>query len=211
MRFYGYFRSSAAHRCRIAFNLKGLTPETVAVNLREGQQGSPAFRRLNPQGLVPMLDTGRVQLTQSLAIIEWLDETQPGPRLLPEDPDLRAEVRGFAQVIACDTHPLQNLRVQGYLKTELGQDQTAVEGWLRQWISAGLDACETLAAARPDGQFLFGDTPGLAEICLIPQMLSAERFGVATAPYPRLNRVRAACEALPTFADAHPARQPDAT
>ncbi len=209
MKFYGYFRSSAAYRCRIAFNLKGVQPEFIAVNLRAGDQKSDAFLDLNPQGLVPMLDTGTDRLTQSMAIIEWLDETHPTPPLLPQDPAARAHVRAFAQIIACDIHPLQNLRVLQFLKGHYGQDQDGLDAWCRNWIAPGLAACEAMAAARPQGAFAFGDTPGLAEILLVPQMFSAERFHLDLAAFPRLNAIRAACAALPAFADAHPARQPD--
>ena len=211
MKFYGYFRSSAAYRCRIAFNLKGIQPEFVAVNLRAGDQKSDAFRDLNPQGLVPMLDTGTARLTQSMAIIEWLDETHPTPPLLPQDAAARAHVRAFAQIVGCDIHPLQNLRVLKYLKGQYGQDQDGLDAWCRNWIAPGLAACETMAADQTHGgAYVFDHAPGLAEILLIPQMFSAERFHLDLTPFPRLNAVRAACELLPAFAEAHPARQPDA-
>ena len=211
MRFHGFFRSSSAYRCRIAFNLKGIQPDTAHVSLRRNEQRSPGYLALNPQGLVPALDTGEGVLAQSLAIIEWLDETQPGPKLLPADPMTRAQVRAFAQVIACDIHPLQNLRVLNYLETTFGADQEARDEWCRTWIAPGLEACEAIAAAQDHGgAFAFGDTPSLADICQIPQMFSADRFGLPLDPYPRLNAIRAACEALPAFAEAHPARQPDA-
>ncbi|MDP5306632.1 maleylacetoacetate isomerase [Paracoccus spongiarum] len=211
MRFYGYFRSSSAYRCRIAFNLKGLAPEVVTVNLRDKAHRDDAFLAMNPQGLVPVLDTGTARLTQSLAIIEWLDETQAGARLLPDDATARAEVRAFAQIIACEVHPLQNLRVLNYIKAHHGQDQDGAGAWCRHWIAEGLAACEAIAAAQDHrGAFAFGDRPGLADICLVPQMFSADRFGLATDAYPRLRAIRAACEALPAFAEAHPARQPDA-
>ena len=211
MIFHGYFRSSSAYRCRIAFGLKGLTPDFVSVHLRKGggQQKSPAYRALNPQGLVPTLSDGDFHLTQSLAIIEWLDETQPGPRLLPENANLRAEVRAFAQVIACDIHPLQNLRVLEYLKAEFAADQVALDRWCARWITDGLTACEALLARRAPSTFCFGDTPTLADICLVPQMFSATRFGVNTSALPRLTAIHAACEALPAFAAAHPKTQPD--
>ncbi|MDO5641785.1 MAG: maleylacetoacetate isomerase [Paracoccus sp. (in: a-proteobacteria)] len=211
MIFYGYFRSSSAYRCRIAFNLKGVTPEALPVNLREGAQKAEAFRRLNPQGLVPALDTGGGVLFQSLAIIEWLDETHPLPPLLPAGPIMRAHVRGFAQIIACEVHPLQNLRVLNYIKQHHGQDQAGADQWCRHWIAEGLAACEVIAASQTHrGGFTFGEAPGLADICLIPQMFSADRFGLDLAPYGRLREIRAVAEALPAFADAHPARQPDA-
>lgn len=211
MIFHGYFRSSSAYRCRIAFGLKGMRPDFVSVHLRKGggQQKSPAYRALNPQALVPTLSNGDFHLTQSLAIIEWLDETQPGPRLLPEDANLRAEVRAFAQVIACDIHPLQNLRVLDYLKAEFAADQAALDRWCARWITDGLMACEALLSRRAPSTFCFGDTPTLADICLVPQMFSATRFGVDTSALPRLTAIVAACEALPAFAAAHPKTQPD--
>ena len=213
MKFHGYFRSSAAYRCRIAFNLKGLSPEFASVHLRRGggEQKSAAYRAVNPQGLVPALEVDGLVLTQSLAIIEWLDETWTAPALLPADKDLRARVRAFAQTIACDIHPLQNLRVLAYLKEELGQSQDAVDAWCRRWLGDGLAACEALLAREQvRGDFCFGDAPGLADICLVPQMFSAIRFGVDLTNLPRLRAIQAACEALPAFADARPERQPDA-
>jgi maleylacetoacetate isomerase len=207
---HGYFRSSAAYRLRIALNLKGIDTEFRSIHLRRGDQRGDAYTAVNPQGLVPTLETddGAV-LTQSLAIIEWLDETRPEPALLPKDPLGRAHARALAQVIACDVHPLQNLRVLRYLKRELGQDQVGLDAWCRHWIAPGLATCEALLARAPDAPFAYGDAPGLAEVCLIPQMFSADRFGLDLAPYPRLNALRMRCEALPAFADAHPSKQPD--
>jgi maleylacetoacetate isomerase len=207
---YGYFRSSAAYRVRIALNLKGLPHDFREVHLRRGDQTATAFLAVNPQGLVPALEVGGRVLTQSLAIVEWLDETYPEPRLLPADRDLRARVRAFAQVIACDVHPLQNLRILRYLKRQYGEEQDGLDAWCRHWVGAGLAACEALVAREPAAEFAFGAAPGLAEICLVPQMFSADRFGVDLAPFPRLRRLRAACEALPAFAAAHPSVQPDA-
>ncbi|MBD3785350.1 MAG: maleylacetoacetate isomerase [Sphingomonadales bacterium] len=211
MRFHGYFRSSSAYRCRIAFNLKGTPTDFVSVHLRKdgGQQKTPAYRALNPQALVPALEEGDFRLTQSLAIIEWLDETQPGPKLLPADANLRAQVRAFAQVIACDVHPLQNLRVLDCLKAEFGADQAALDAWCGRWITEGLAACEALLAARLATPFCFGEAPGLADICLIPQVFSAARFGVSLADMPRLRAIAETCNALPAFAAAHPKNQPD--
>lgn len=211
IRFYGYFRSSSAYRCRIAFNLKGIETDFVSVHLRKGggQQKTPDYRARNPQALVPTLEEGAFTLTQSLAIIEWLDETQPGPKLLPEEANLRAEVRAFAQVIACDVHPLQNLRVLDYLKAEFGADQAALDAWCGRWITDGLVACEALLARRAPTTFCFGESPTLADICLIPQVFSAGRFGVSLEAMPRLRAVAAACEALPAFAAAAPKAQPD--
>ena len=210
MRFHGYFRSSSAYRCRIAFNLKGLSYEFASIPLRTGAHKTDAFRALNPQALVPALEDGGDVFTQSLANIEWLDETHPAPPLLPADPAGRAHARAFAQVIACEIHPLQNLRVLDYLRRDLGQDEASVNRWLGRWISEGLAACEELLSRRPASRFCFGETPGLADICLVPQMFSADRFGIDTAGFPRLKAVRAVCEALPAFAEAAPARQPDA-
>ncbi|WBU53107.1 maleylacetoacetate isomerase [Paracoccus sp. SCSIO 75233] len=211
LKFYGYFRSSAAYRCRIAFNLKSVQPEVLPVNLRAGEQQADAFTAINPQGLVPALDTGTEVLSQSLAIIEWLEEVHPQPPLLPADPVARAQVRAFAQIIACDIHPLQNLRVLNHLKARFGLDQTGAQDWCRHWIAEGLSACETVAAAQTHaGAFTFGTSPGLADICLIPQLFSADRFGVEITAFPRLQDIRAACDALPAFAAAHPSQQPDA-
>jgi maleylacetoacetate isomerase len=212
MKFYGYFRSSAAYRCRIAFNLKGLAPVFFPVHLSRGggEQKSIAYRALNPQGLVPTLEIDGLVLTQSLAIIEWLDETYPEKPLLPAGKDLRATVRAFAQAIACDIHPLQNLRVLNYLGGELGQDNARIDAWRRRWIGDGLAACEALLSRREDrGDFCFGMAPGLADICLIPQLFSAARFGVDLSSMPRLRAVQIACENVAAFSEAHPARQPD--
>ncbi len=211
IRFHGYFRSSSAYRCRIAFNLKRLEYDFVSVHLRKdgGQQKTAAYRALNPQALVPALEAGDFRLTQSLAIIEWLDETQPGARLLPGDANLRAEVRAFAQVIACDVHPLQNLRVLDYLKGHFAADQAALDAWCERWISDGLAACEALLSARPASAFCFGDAPTLADVCLVPQVFSAARFGVDLSAMPRIGAIAANCEALPAFAKAHPRQQPD--
>lgn len=208
---YGFFRSSAAHRLRIALNLKGLAPDFRSVHLRRGDQRSDAYLARNPQGLVPALETddGAV-LTQSLAIIEWLDETHPAPPFLPADATTRAQARAFAQVIACDIHPLQNLRVLRHLKRSFGLDEAGLDAWCRHWIAPGLAACEALLARGPGGGFAFGDGPGLAEICLVPQMASADRFGLDLAPYPRLRALRERCLALPAFAEADASRQPDA-
>lgn len=212
--FHGYFRSSSAWRCRIAFNLKGITPETQFVHLRRngGEQKQPAFRMLNPQALVPTLelDDGTV-LTQSLAIIEWLDETHPMPPLLPADAAERALVRGFAQTIACDIHPLQNLRVLDYLRNEFDQQQGGLDEWCQRWIGDGLAACEVLVTrSGSNGQFCFGDTPGLADICLAPQLGSADRFSVDLTAMPRLREISAAYAQHPAFSAALPAHQPDA-
>ena len=210
MRFYGYWRSSSAYRCRIAFNLKGVAPDVAAVHLPSGAQKADSFRALNPQALVPALDVDGEVFTQSLAIIEWLDEAHPDPPLLPRDAAERAHARAFAQAIACEIHPLQNLRVLAYLRQDLRLDEAAVGAWLARWLGEGLAACEALLTARPSRRFCFGDAPGLPDVCLVPQMFSADRFGVDTSAFPRLRAVRAACEALPAFSEAAPARQSDA-
>ena len=208
----GYFRSSAAWRVRIALNLKGLGFATIARHLRKREQAAPDYVAKNPQGLVPALEVpGQGVLTQSMAIIEWLEETKPLPPLLPADPWGRARVRSLAQIVACDIHPIQNLRVLAYLKHELGQDQPAIDAFARHWIEAGLGALEArLAREAETGRFCHGDAPGLADLCLVPQLGNARRFGVDLAPYPTVLRIEAACAALPAFEDAAPERQPDA-
>jgi maleylacetoacetate isomerase len=210
MRFYGYYRSSAAYRCRIAFNLKGVTPETVFVHLAKGEQKQPEFLKKNPQGLLPTLEVeGRV-LTQSLAIMEWLEETKPTPALLPKAPLDRAHVRALALALAADTHPLHNVRVLNALKAEFGLGQAQVDSWIVKWIGGGLKAYEaTIAAAGTAGKFSFGDTPTLADICLMPQVFAADRFKVDISGLAHIQRIKSHCEALPAFANAHPAKQPD--
>jgi len=209
MRLHGYFRSSASYRVRIALNLKGLSAEQLTHHLRKGEQRDPAYLAINPQGLVPTLqDEGGASLTQSLAIIEWLDEIHPQPPLLPDNPLRRAHVRGFAQVLACDTHPLQNLKVLARLR-ELGLPEEKVTGWAGWANREGLAACEKLIADEP-GPFCFGETPTLADLCLVPQLGNARRFGVDVAAFPRLLKAEAAAKNLKAFADAAPERQPDA-
>ncbi len=207
MRLHGYFRSSAAWRVRIALNLKGLSVQHVSHHLRRGEQHDADYKRLNPQGLVPALETddGAV-LTQSLAICEWLDETWPQPRLLPGDALLRARIRAFAEVIACDIHPLQNLRVLDRLRASLPSPE--VKAWARWIIEDGLEACEVLVQdqGRP---FCFGGSPTLADICLVPQLANARRFGCDLSPYPSLLATEAACQTVPAFIDAAPEHQPD--
>lgn len=205
---HGYFRSSAAWRIRIALALKGLEAEQVSHHLARGEQHSPAYRKLNPQGLVPALETddGHV-LTQSLAIIEYLEAIRPEPRLLPADPVRAAKVRAFALAIACDIHPLQNLRVLRKLAA-MGHDEEAVKDWARDVIATGLDALEIIAAAEP-GPFCFGSAPTLADVLLVPQLGNARRFGVELV-HTRLLEAEAAAMALPAFAGAIPANQPDA-
>jgi maleylpyruvate isomerase len=208
MRLHGYFRSSASYRVRIALNLKGLTAEHLAHHLRKGEQRDPAYLAINPQGLVPTLDDGGTILTQSLAIIEWLDETHPEPSLLPHDPLRRAKVRAFAMALACDTHPVQNLKVLARLR-QLGLPEEQVTDWAAWANREGLAACETLIATEP-GPFCFGTAPTIADLCLVPQLANARRFGVAVEAFPRLSRAETAAKAVKAFADAAPERQPDA-
>ena len=210
---YGYWRSSAAYRVRIALNLKGIDYESAPVHLVRdgGEQHSPAYRALNPQRLVPALVVGDTVFTQSLAIIEYLEETGPAPALLPPDAAGRARVRSLAQIIACDVHPLQNLRVLNYLAGELGADQDQRTAWARHWIAEGLRAFEDRLARSPDtGAFCHGDTPGLADACLVPQLFNARRFGCALDAWPTLGRIDEACRKLPAFRAAAPEAQPDA-
>jgi maleylpyruvate isomerase len=208
MKLYGYYRSSAAFRVRIALNLKSVTVEHAFRHLRRGEQCAPDYLKLNPQGLLPtlVLDDGTV-LTQSLAIIEWLDETYPEPSFLPSDPVRRAKVRAFAGAIACDTHPLQNLRVLNQIRSLSDEDTTIA--WARRVNEEGLAACEKLVASEA-GPFCFGERPTLADICLVPQMTNARRYGADLSGCSRLLEAEAAAMALPAFADAHPTRQPDA-
>jgi len=210
MRLYGYFRSSAAYRCRIALNLKGLPHELVSVHLRKGEQRGESFLKLNPQGLVPALEEGGRLITQSLAIMEWLEETHPTPALLPRDPFERAHVRALALSIACEIHPFQNLRVLNHLRTELGQDQAGLDRWCRRWIETGLGAYEqTLLATGTAGAFSFGDTPTIADACLLPQVFSAARFGADISGLRTIERIARSAAAHPAFIAAHPSKQPD--
>jgi maleylpyruvate isomerase len=208
MKLHGYFRSSASYRVRIALNLKGLTADHLAHHLRKGEQRDPAYLAINPQGLVPALDDGGAILTQSLAIIEWLDETHPEPALLPKDPLRRAKVRAFAMALACDTHPLQNLKILARLR-QLGLPEEQVTEWAAWANREGLAACEALIAGEA-GPFCFGATPTIADLCLIPQLANARRFGVALEAFPRLLQAETAARAVKAFADAAPDRQPDA-
>jgi maleylpyruvate isomerase len=208
MKLHGYFRSSASYRVRIALNLKGLSAEHLSHHLRKGEQCAPAYLAINPQGLVPTLEDGGAILTQSLAIIEWLDETHPAPPLLPKDPFRRAKVRAFALALACDTHPVQNLKVLARLR-QLGLPEAEVTGWAAWANREGLSACETLIAGEP-GPFCFGAAPTIADLCLVPQLANARRFGVDVSAFPRLLQAEAAAKTLKAFADAAPERQPDA-
>ncbi len=210
MKLYGYFRSSAAFRVRIALNPKGLDYDNAFVHLRRGGRAQPAFRGVNPQGLVPALAVDGHTLIQSLPIIEYLDETYPEPPLLPRDPADRARVRGLAAVVACDIHPLNNLRVLRYLQRPLGHDQEAIATWYNHWIAAGFEALERLLADDPrTGAFCHGTAPTLADIALVPQVVNAERYSLDLAPYPTLKRIFQTCMKLDAFAAAHPGQQPD--
>jgi len=217
LQLHSYFRSSAAYRVRIALNLKGLAWETMPVHLLKGggEQFTPAFRATNPQALVPALrlpdEEGGGVLTQSLAIIEYLDEIHGGAPLLPGSALGRARVRALAQAIACDLHPLNNLRVLRYLKHELGVDEAQKNAWYAHWVALGLGAVEQMLAGSPDtGRFCHGEAPGLADCCLVPQIYNAQRFGCPLDAYPTIGRIVAACNALPAFQQAAPERQPDA-
>lgn len=203
MKLYDYPYSSAAYRVRIALNLKGQTVEAVPVDLREGRQCSADYHALNPTGLVPSLDTGEGLLGQSLAIIEYLDERFPEPPLLPSGAFARARARALALQVACDIHPLNNLRVRQYLERELGANEEQKLAWYHHWLRLGLDALERQLAGN-GSLFCCGDTPGLADICLVPQLYNARRFSLDLSPYPRLVAIDTACQRLDAFASAHP-------
>ncbi len=209
MRLYSYWRSTASYRVRIALNLKGVVFQTVPVDLVGGDQNAPGYVALNPGRAVPTLvpDDGAV-LTQSLAILEWLDETHPAPALLPGDPVLRARVRAAALTIACDIHPVNNLRVVGKLKA-MGHSQDEAVAWMNDWMMRGFAAFEALIA--PATPFCFGDRPGLADLCLVPQLYNAHRWGCDLAPFARLTGIEARCLSLPAFDASRPENQPDAT
>ncbi|HEY6366632.1 MAG TPA: maleylacetoacetate isomerase [Candidatus Binatia bacterium] len=213
MKLYTFFRSSASYRVRIALNLKGLTYEQIPIHLRRagGEQFAGSYKAINPQGLVPTLDDGGQILTQSLAIIEYLEERYPKPPLLPTDSADRARVRSMALIIACEIHPIQNLRILVHLKNNLRQSEDDLNRWARHWIDLGLSALEQMTTSTlKRGKFCFGDTPTLADICLVPQLANARRFGCDLSAYPTLLQVETACNALPAFANAAPEKQPDA-
>jgi maleylpyruvate isomerase len=213
MKLYTFFRSSASYRVRIALNLKGLAYEQIPIHLRRrgGEQFAASYKTINPQALVPALeDNGRI-VTQSLAIIEYLEERYPKPPLLPADPADRALVRSMALVVACEIHPIQNLRVLVYLKNNLQQSEEDLNRWARHWIDLGLSALEQMTSSIPNrSHFCFGDTPTLGDICLVPQLANARRFGCDLSAYPTLLQIEKACNALPAFANAAPEKQPDA-
>ncbi|RST29913.1 maleylacetoacetate isomerase [Sphingomonas ginkgonis] len=200
---HDYWRSSACYRVRIALHLKGVDFDTHVVDLAAGDQRSEAWRAENPQGLVPMLEIDGHRLVQSLAIMDYLDARHEQPPFVPKDPAARSHVLAMALVVACDIHPLNNLRVLRHLKGELGQSQEAADEWYRHWVREGLAALEAMAAPGA-GRFLAGDEIGFADICLVPQLYNARRFDVPLAPYPTLARVEASCLALPAVAAAHP-------
>jgi maleylacetoacetate isomerase len=211
MRLFTYFRSGTSHRVRIALNLKGLAYEQVPVHLVKGEQRQEGYRALNPQGLVPLLEDGEVRVSQSLAIIEYLERTHPQPPLLPEDPAGQARVRSLALICACEMHPLNNLRVLKYLKQPLGLDQAARDEWCRHWMEEGFAALERRLASEPEtGRFCHGDRPTLADVCLVPQVVSAARWNTDLGPYPTVRRIRDACQEFEPFVRAMPANQPDA-
>jgi maleylpyruvate isomerase len=213
MKLYTFFRSSASYRARIALNLKGLDYEQIPIHLRRGggEQFSATYKAINPQALVPALEDQGRTVTQSLAIIEYLEERYPKPPLLPADPADRAWVRSMALIIACEVHPIQNLRVLNYLKNEHKQSDDAVNNWARHWINLGLSALDqmVLRGAQP-AKFCAGDVPTVADICLVPQLANARRFGCDLSRFPTLLRIESHCAALPAFANAAPEKQPDA-
>jgi maleylacetoacetate isomerase len=211
MKLYTFFRSSAAFRVRIALNLKGIQYESISKIFAKNEHRAPEYLRLNPQGLIPALDVGGNTLAQSLAIIEYLDETHPTPAFLPANPLARAQVRSMAQAIACDIHPLNNLRILNYLKNELKQDENSVNTWYRHWISEGFRGLEAQARDHSTSKrHMFGDSISVADICLVPQMFNARRFDTDLSAFPTLVAISTHLESLPAFAAARPEVQPDA-
>jgi len=210
MRLYDYCRSSAAYRVRLALNFKGLAYDQVAVDLRKGGQREPRFLAINPQGLVPVLEDEGAVLTQSLPILNYLEERYPAPALLPKDLPGRCQSRAIAVAIACEIHPLNNLRVLQYLERELGLDEGARMVWYRHWIAEGFGPLEAMIA-RSAGEFCVGDAPSLADVCLVPQVYNARRYDCDLAPYPTIRRIDERCREIEAFARAAPERQPDAT
>jgi maleylpyruvate isomerase len=211
MKLHGYFRSSAAFRVRIALNLKGIAYDAAYVHLAKGEHRAPAYGALNPQALVPTLEDAGQLLTQSLAIIEYLEETHPQPALLPKDAAGRARVRSLALLVACEIHPVNNLRVLQHLKRTLGQDEEQVNAWYRHWIADGLSKLEAqLAGTAGTGLCSHGDAPTMADCCLVPQVFNAQRYKCDTAAFPTVMRVFAECMKIDAFDRAQPAKQPDA-
>ena len=210
MKLYNFFRSSTSHRLRIALNLKGITTDYVAVNLRVDEQQNDDFRVVNPQQLVPALDTGDKVMIQSPAIIEWLEEKYPTPALLPQGADARAHVRALAAIVGCDIHPINNRRILQTLRKQFGANEDAINAWCDTWISSGFDAYEALIAADPSrGRFSYGDAPGMADVYLIPQVESARRFNVDMNRWPLISAIDKACGELEAFQKAAPMVQPD--
>ena len=210
MRLYSFFRSSAAYRVRIALNVKGVDYETVSVDLPSAAHRAPEFRAVNPQATIPTLDDDGTILWQSLAIIEYLDARYRSPRLIPAEPVARARVQALAQLIACEIHPLNNLRVLQYLRGELKLDEAAVNKWYAHWIAEAFGSLETLVGRFSGGRYCFGDSLSLADVCLVPQMYNARRFNCDLTPYPTLVRIADGLRANPAFARAAPENQPDA-
>jgi maleylacetoacetate isomerase len=210
MKLYTYFRSSAAFRVRIALNLKGIAYEPQVVWLPDGQQKSDAYRQINPQNLVPTLIDEGERLSQSMAIIEYLDETHPEPALLPKEPLDKARVRSLSQLIACDIHPINNLRILKYLKSELHQDQAAIDTWYRHWCIEGLGAYERQLEEWRTGKYSYGDSVTLADICLVPQVFNAKRFEVDMNQFPQTLAVFNRLMQIPSFDIAQPSNQPEA-
>ncbi|HJV00257.1 MAG TPA: maleylacetoacetate isomerase [Burkholderiaceae bacterium] len=213
MKLYTYFRSSAAYRVRIALNLKGLAYEAIPVHLLRhgGEQLAPAYRDINPSALIPALEDDGAIIHQSLAIMEYLDELHPAVPLLPVGALGRARVRALALTVACDTHPITNLRVLKYIKGPMGLSEEVKTQWYKHWLGEGMAMLEAHLASEPQtGRFCHGDTPTMADCCLAPQVFNAQRFELDLAPYPTIMRIHANCMALPAFAAAHPSQQPDA-
>jgi len=206
---YDYYRSSAAYRVRIALNLKGLQAERKSVHLRKGEQRGAEYKSVNAQGLVPTLEIGGLRLTQSLAIIEYLDEKYPEPPLVPRDADERAFARAIALTIACDIHPIDNTRVMAYLEQELGLDQGKRDTWYAHWIRLGFEAIEKQLSQRPVTAFTCGATPTIADICIVPQVANAGRVKLPMDPYPRIRAINDNCLKLQAFLDASPEKHPD--